>query len=327
MEHVLYLKEQTYLPPLQPKVLYNKKLDELNNTLLQIIEKKHENKLYEAQLVSTQRQKERILSIEYATTEQIMRTFKSNTPSKYKDIPIAQCPTESCRGFISSTFKCGLCCTEVCKDCIRAHSDESKRECVPRSKKPCPYCDKDVYQTLEDTTFCFHCHSGFSWEKGQEPDIHYITIQPVVLPRRYIRIALLTSLSYDDYTKVILYNNNILHLKRFVIDKYYTNDRENKNDRLVYLKGGNKELFIKKIYRFYISRYRLQLEHCIVSQFILGVEDVIQHMVVSNDATSNKLLIYRLDELSEKSISKLTDLDKTYPCKGIVLKKNFSIKM
>ncbi len=331
MEHILFLKEQTYLPLLQPTVLYNAKLKEMRLSLKNITEQKCKNDLCEDQLVSTQRERNRLLTNEYNKIEHAMTILKKNPPLETSTVPLTHCPIDSCRGFISSSFQCGLCFVNVCASCIKVHDT---CECVPRQTISCPHCQERVYQTECDTTFCFHCHKGFSWTKGKELAIQPKLIEPVALENGtkrptitglVIGLGLLRHVIYEDYVKVHRYYRNIRHLRRFVMEKYQDSHMSINGEHLAYLQGGDKAVFSKICYAFHMSRYRRQLEQRLVAHFILEGENLIQKLNVSNETEHVRVLVTELDELSQHSITELGNLDKTYPYKGIVLKKNFSV--
>lgn len=89
------------------------------------------------------------------------------------------CPVEDCRGFLSTSLKCGTCSTYSCKDChlpkAGKHDDEHK--CDPdlvatvklmtKDTKPCPACATPIFKISGcDQMYCTSCHTPFSWTKG-----------------------------------------------------------------------------------------------------------------------------------------------------------------
>lgn len=89
------------------------------------------------------------------------------------------CPVEDCRGFMSTSLKCGTCSTYACKDCHLPkngkHDDEHK--CDPdlvatvkllaNDTKPCPACATPIFKISGcDQMYCTTCHTAFSWQRG-----------------------------------------------------------------------------------------------------------------------------------------------------------------
>lgn len=299
MEQTIFAREQTYLAHLQPIVVFENKMDELRRL-------KTENQLNEDQLVSTQRAKERALNLSLIHTQPL-------SPK----LPVAFCPVEKCRGFISD-FQCGLCFVKVCQLCIRVHEDE-ENACIPCETKQCPHCDSCVYQTSKDTTFCLHCHQGFSWLKGAEPAIHTTEIQSIHLSTS-IKLGLLGGTFYRDYVKVLKCHRNICTL-RVMMTNYEKNlKKELETERLFYLKGGHDIIFIQKFYQFQMSYYKRHCEQAIITHFILVGEDIlaILNTLTTPPNTNPQIaeLVQKLDDLSIQSMIQLKKLDKIYPHTG-----------
>lgn len=89
------------------------------------------------------------------------------------------CPVETCRGFLSTSLKCGICKVYACKDCHlpKNGKNDEEHKCDPdlvatvkllaSDTKPCPGCMKMIYKIHGcDQMYCTQCHTAFSWEKG-----------------------------------------------------------------------------------------------------------------------------------------------------------------
>lgn len=105
---------------------------------------------------------------------------------------IKPCPSDNCRGFLSSQYKCGLCECKVCPDCHeilpkndneeKKSSNESKQKeehkCNPETVqtikslqkecKNCPKCGTFIYKISGcNMMFCTSCHTAFDWKTGE----------------------------------------------------------------------------------------------------------------------------------------------------------------
>ena len=101
-----------------------------------------------------------------------------NTTKQIKDraVFVKKCPNNDCRGFLSSSWKCGLCEKFFCKDCHKEKNedhvcDESEKLTISMLKKdtkPCPQCGMpiDRYTGCSQVwTPC--CKIAFDWNTGK----------------------------------------------------------------------------------------------------------------------------------------------------------------
>lgn len=102
---------------------------------------------------------------------------------------VRKCPGNKCNGFLGENWKCSLCNTEVCPDCLEikktTHVHECVRENVETAKllksdsKPCPSCGVVIFKISGcSQMWCTYCHTAFDWntcliEKGQIHNPHY----------------------------------------------------------------------------------------------------------------------------------------------------------
>lgn len=91
-----------------------------------------------------------------------------------------KCPSETCKGFLSTQWKCGLCQQFSCKDCfelIGQHADIAAHKCneehlasaalIRSETKPCPKCATRISKISGcDQMYCTQCHTAFSWRTG-----------------------------------------------------------------------------------------------------------------------------------------------------------------
>ena len=88
---------------------------------------------------------------------------------------IAACPKASCRGFLSSAYKCGTCEEQFCSACREPKSDQHTCDPAPvetikeivKHRRPCPKCGTVISRVSGcDQMFCTQCNTAFSYEKG-----------------------------------------------------------------------------------------------------------------------------------------------------------------
>lgn len=103
---------------------------------------------------------------------------KSDMEKKKKEF-VRACPVNDCPGFLSSQWKCGVCETWTCKDCMEVIGKDKQAEhvCNPdvlasaqllkKETKPCPSCSAAIYKISGcDQMWCTQCQVAFSWRTG-----------------------------------------------------------------------------------------------------------------------------------------------------------------
>lgn len=87
-----------------------------------------------------------------------------------------KCPADTCEGFLSESWTCGLCNVSVCADCREIKSgddhvcDEATKETIAalrKEAKPCPKCTALISKIDGcDQMWCTQCKTAFSWRTG-----------------------------------------------------------------------------------------------------------------------------------------------------------------
>ena len=90
-----------------------------------------------------------------------------------------KCPVENCKGFLSSSWKCGICENFICSKCIKVkksrddkehvcdENDVSSVEKIKKDSKPCPKCGTYIFKIDGcDQMWCPECKTAFSWKTG-----------------------------------------------------------------------------------------------------------------------------------------------------------------
>lgn len=89
---------------------------------------------------------------------------------------IRQCPNNDCKGFLSSSLKCGLCENWACKNCheMIGPNKDDPHECdqeilknintIKKETKPCPKCGVPIFKINGcSSMFCIECDVSFNW--------------------------------------------------------------------------------------------------------------------------------------------------------------------
>lgn len=94
---------------------------------------------------------------------------------------IQRCPSEGCRGYLSTAYKCGVCSKFTCAECLAVKGDsrdvahtcdedaKATASLIRRETKPCPKCGVRIYKIDGcDQMWCTQegCHTAFSWRTG-----------------------------------------------------------------------------------------------------------------------------------------------------------------
>lgn len=107
------------------------------------------------------------------------RQVSNTTNAKERRKFIMQCPSESCRGFLSTQYKCELCSTHTCPKCFEVigtdknvehtclEANVKSAELIRKDTKPCPSCGTRISKISGcDQMWCTECHQAFSWNRG-----------------------------------------------------------------------------------------------------------------------------------------------------------------
>lgn len=93
---------------------------------------------------------------------------------------IKPCPSNDCRGFLSTQWKCGLCQVQVCSKCHveKSKDKEDTHTCDPndvataeflmKDTKSCPKCATAIHKIEGcDQMWCTQCQTAFSWKSNE----------------------------------------------------------------------------------------------------------------------------------------------------------------
>lgn len=172
-KELLFEKEKAMLPDTQPYIERHKKLKQYEDSLTKLIE--HENEMRARFYEATQARDEMVKTIKAIKNYENI-TFEKKEKRKF----IKKCPSDGCRGFLSSNYKCELCEIYVCSKCfeIKGHNKNVEHTCNPddvksaqlikSETKPCPSCSTPIFKISGcSQMWCTQCKVAFSWKSGK----------------------------------------------------------------------------------------------------------------------------------------------------------------
>lgn len=168
-EQILFDKERALLPATQPIVENINAIERMKEEIIKINE-----------------EKSRLEQRKYNIINQMHRVERGLDVARERSVFVKSCPDSTCRGYLSSQWKCGLCEMWACPDCheIKGISRDAEHTCNPDNvataqllatdTKPCPKCRTGIYKIDGcDQMWCTQCHTAFSWKSGNiENNIH-----------------------------------------------------------------------------------------------------------------------------------------------------------
>jgi len=179
-EKVLFERELSLMPQTQPIVEEIKRGIAIETNDIPPLEAKIKviyndiNKLYSE--IS-------IINGKINTLRQTAKHLKERTTAvetKDRKQFVRACPSNDCRGFLSTAWRCGLCEIWVCSDCheIKGNSRDTAHTCkeddlataklLAGDSKPCPNCACIIFKIDGcDQMWCTQCQTPFSWRTGK----------------------------------------------------------------------------------------------------------------------------------------------------------------
>ena len=170
-KELLFEREYSKLVDTMPKIAAHKKITELtirkSNVTKQISELKQT-------MVALQ-------SKQYKITVKINLLKNGEDSDEEKKKFIMACPSDGCRGYLSSVYKCELCNLYTCPHCreiIGFHKDNPEHVCnednvkstelIKKETKGCPTCGTRIFKIDGcDQMWCIECKVAFSWKTGK----------------------------------------------------------------------------------------------------------------------------------------------------------------
>lgn len=142
-----------------------------------VVRKRQENNLSDL-IHDTRKEIENLRDTQYNLENQLIRLrngYDIGTHTQKKTF-VRKCPTENCKGFLGSDWKCDLCEVKVCSKCNEPDTGDD-HECDPnnvetakllaRDTKPCPSCGTMIFKISGcNQMWCPECHTAFDWRSG-----------------------------------------------------------------------------------------------------------------------------------------------------------------
>jgi hypothetical protein len=93
---------------------------------------------------------------------------------------VKKCPVETCEGFLSTAWKCGICDMWSCSECheVKGRAKDAPHVCNPdtvasvkligTTTKPCPRCRTEIEKRSGcNQMWCTQCHCLWDWRTGE----------------------------------------------------------------------------------------------------------------------------------------------------------------
>ena len=182
-EDILYEKEKSLLPSTQ--------------AYIQVLKQKHKVSERISDLWKLRSEIDKQIEAE----KKILHSLDKPDSEALKQKFVRPCPMPECRGFLSTSYKCGTCNVWVCPDCkeVKGFNRDVEHKCNPEilksvkaiesETKPCPNCSVSIYKI----DGCFATDTTIRMQDNTVKKVQDIAINDIVAghdgnPRRVIMI-------------------------------------------------------------------------------------------------------------------------------------------
>ena len=167
---LLFEREYSKLADTMPKITTHKKIAELND----------QKSVISTQIAQLRDTMTALQDEQYKINVKINLLKNNEDPEEKKKKFIMACPSEGCRGFLSSAYKCALCNLYTCPRCreiVGYNKDNPDHVCnednvkstelIKKETKGCPTCGTRIFKIDGcDQMWCTECKVAFSWRTG-----------------------------------------------------------------------------------------------------------------------------------------------------------------
>lgn len=116
-----------------------------------------------------------------------IRVIKTGKEEVERQKFVMPCQKSDCKGFLSTSYKCGVCKEYCCPQCFAVlgetkneghvckESDMETAKLIKNTTRPCPNCGERIHKISGcDQMWCPQCRTAFSWKDGtiQNGTIH-----------------------------------------------------------------------------------------------------------------------------------------------------------
>jgi hypothetical protein len=259
---------------------------------------------------------------------------------------VRACPSNGCRGFLSSAWKCGICEMWACPECheVKGPSKDSPHTCdanniatarlLDKDSKPCPKCASIIFKINGcDQMFCTQCHTAFSWRRGTIEvgaihNPHYYEIQRLMgtAPRNVGDIPCGGMPNWDVFTaaRINFAENSPLiralhqqhhHIEWVVLPRYQGgNVADNRDYRIKFMIGDWDEVEFKRRLQ---QREKARLKKSDILQLLnmyqLVVAEIFQRGV-ENKFENLNLYMTEFSNLRDYINTEMSCVSKRYSC-------------
>lgn len=229
-----------------------------------------------------------------------------------KNTFIMGCPRDECRGFLSSSWKCGTCNEYTCSKCripkngrddpdhVCKEDDLATANLLKNDTKPCPKCAIPIYKIMGcDQMYCVSCYTAFSWntgkiETGTIHNPHYYEMQRAlnngVAPRvpGDVPCGGLPHLYHALYNKAVRMNilvnivrayRSVGHIENVEMPRFDFRMDQNTNENLrvsYLLKEINHEQWFSRLKAVQKKSEKNTEIHDVFGAFVASVTDILQ---------------------------------------------------
>ena len=175
-ESVLLDREKAMLPATQAACEREKTVRRMRNEAQDMYQRKRilQQEIYAVNVAIRQQETDI-----YRVRNNLLQAEQAESSNGQRKQFVRKCPKEDCKGFLSTQWKCGLCESNVCKDCNEVltvpkeeHTcDENAKATVAmlaKDTKPCPSCGTMIFRISGcSQMWCPDCHTTFCWNTGR----------------------------------------------------------------------------------------------------------------------------------------------------------------
>lgn len=115
------------------------------------------------------------LETELASLREEHDSLSDDKSQKHVKVVTRKCLAENCRGFLDSSWRCGLCGAKTCRHCLVVESqqhtcsetDIATAVLLQTGTRNCPSCGTGIFRVSGcSQMWCTECHTAFDWNTG-----------------------------------------------------------------------------------------------------------------------------------------------------------------